>query len=76
MNDQTLARLREIIVKQMGVEPGEVHDGATWDSLQMNHQTTASFLEKVNEAFKCEIGLKEMKSFETIGHVVKWLEAR
>lgn len=72
----TIEKVREIIVNQMGVLPDEVTPTSTWASLHMEAPTVGQMLVFVGEEFGVTPGVADLASLVTVSDLVDWIDAR
>ena len=75
MSEPTEARVREIIVNELGVEPEKVTDGASFvEDLGADSLDTVELVMAFEEEFGCEIPDDAAETILTVGDAVKFLE--
>ena len=70
-------KVNEIIVEQLGVEAGEVKDGASFiDDLGADSLDTVELVMAFEEEFDIEIPDEDAEKLNTVGDAVKYLEGK
>ncbi len=68
-------KVNEIIVEQLGVDAGEVKDGASFiDDLGADSLDTVELVMAFEEEFDIEIPDEDAEKLNTVGDAVKYLE--
>jgi len=68
------AKVKEIIVSQLGVEAEKVTPSATFvDDLGADSLDTVELIMAIEEAFDCEIPEEEAASISTVGEVIEFV---
>ena len=70
-------KVNEIIVEQLGVDAGEVKDGASFiDDLGADSLDTVELVMAFEEEFDIEIPDEDAEKLNTVGDAVKYLEEK
>ncbi|MCH7673362.1 acyl carrier protein [candidate division KSB1 bacterium] len=70
-------KVNEIIVDQLGVDAGEVKDGASFiDDLGADSLDTVELVMAFEEEFDIEIPDEDAEKLNTVGDAVKYLDAK
>ena len=70
-------KVHEIIVEQLGVDAGEVKDGASFiDDLGADSLDTVELVMAFEEEFDIEIPDEDAEKLNTVGDAVKYLEGK
>jgi len=70
-------RVKDIIVKQLGVKPDEVTDDASFtDDLGADSLDLVEVVMALEEEFGAQIPDKEAEKIKTVGDAVKYIESK
>jgi len=70
-------KVKEIIVNQLGVDPSEVTDDASFiDDLGADSLDTVELVMALEEAFNQEIPDEEAEKLKTVGDAIKYIEEK
>ncbi len=70
-------KVKDIIVKQLAVNPEEVTDDASFvDDLGADSLDTVTFVMELEKDFGIEIPDEDSKDIRTVGEVVKYIEEK
>lgn len=71
------AKVKEIIVDQLGVNPDEVVDKASFiDDLGADSLDTVELVMAFEEAFNAEIPDEDAEKLKTVGDAVRYIESK
>jgi acyl carrier protein len=74
MSEPTEARVREIIVNELGVEPDKVTDGASFvEDLGADSLDTVELVMAFEEEFGVDIPDEDAEQMRTVGDAIKYL---
>ena len=74
MSEPTEARVREIIVNELGVEPDKVTDGASFvEDLGADSLDTVELVMAFEEEFGIDIPDEDAEQMRTVGDAIKYL---
>ena len=74
MSEPTEARVREIIVNELGVEPEKVTDGASFvEDLGADSLDTVELVMAFEEEFGIDIPDEDAEQMRTVGDAIKYL---
>ena len=77
MSEPTEARVREIIVNELGVEPEKVTDGASFvEDLGADSLDTVELVMAFEEEFGVDIPDEDAEQMRTVGDAIKYLREK
>ncbi len=77
ISEPLLARLRELVCDQLGVDPGEmVPEASILDDLGADSLDVVELLMAIEEAFDIEISDEEAEAMRTVGDVESYVSGR
>jgi acyl carrier protein len=77
MSEPTEARVREIIVNELGVEPDKVTDGASFvEDLGADSLDTVELVMAFEEEFGVDIPDEDAEQMRTVGDAIKYLREK
>ena len=75
--DKVLDEIRAIIVEQLGVEPGEVREEATFqEDLNADSLDLVELIMEMEDRFKLKISDEDAEGIATVGDAVDYVVAR
>lgn len=70
-------KVKEIVVDQLGVNPDEVTENASFiDDLGADSLDTVELVMALEEAFNAEIPDEEAEKLKTVGQAIKFIESK
>ena len=75
MSEPTEARVKEIIINELGVEPEKVTDDASFvEDLGADSLDTVELVMALEEEFGLEVPDEEAEKLQSVGDVIKYIE--
>ncbi len=70
----TFAKVKSMIVEQLGVEEGEVALKTTFEDLDADSLDIVELIMSLEEEFELEISDEEVEKIKTVGDVVSYID--
>jgi len=70
------AKIKSMIVEQLGVDEGEVTMETTFENLDADSLDIVELIMALEEEFELEISDEEVEKIKTVGDVVSYIEER
>ncbi len=70
----TFAKIKSMIVEQLGVEEGEVKLETTFEDLDADSLDIVELIMALEEEFELEISDEEVEKIKTVGDVVTYID--
>ena len=72
---EVIAKIKALIVEQLGVEEGDVKIETTFEDLDADSLDIVELVMALEEEFNLEISDEEVENIKTVGDVVRYIEA-
>jgi acyl carrier protein len=73
----TLRRVREIVARQLGLEPDEIDAGSDFlDDLGADSLDVVELVMTLEDAFEIEVPDRDLEGLRTVGDVERYIETR
>ena len=73
---EVIAKIKALIVEQLGVEEGDVKIETTFEDLDADSLDIVELVMALEEEFNLEISDEEVENIKTVGDVVRYIEAQ